>query len=395
MKKKLRTPMSVLAGVLNAFLMEWVFVEASAGEVDLYLGLALSVLVGVLSGFLFGFLYDLLTKDRPLQHPLIPLICALILAGLVFGGWTAFLLTAATALLTFALAAYAMRELYRGSWRAATRDLWRIAQGKLAGAQVIEDGQSTYPKGEQSPVGPREVTIKPYNAVIFEMGTRQTRISGPARLTTIKSEAVKHIYDLRPRRNSWPFTNVLTRDLIPVEVTVSLSWRINVPPEAARGSVSFQRKDKDIIQKLNRPMADCERGVQVAIEESVRAVVGALNLQALRQQNARDLERQIRNRANRNTRSWGIAVDRVTLENLQLARQMTEAATGNWVTTRQGQAVATADLVRANARASALQALAAAYKSATRAGMPADAVEWESWRRTLEQMAKDLHIKLR
>jgi len=330
-------------------------------------------------------------------------------------GLPGLILATLSGLIMFTLTVGAARGSYKGL-RAAMLDQWRILRGVADVTETVEDGRSTMK--EKSSTAPRTVVIKPYNAVIFEEGSKQTRICGPAKLTGVKhTEKIKRIYDLRPRQEEWTFPNVLTQDMISTTIVMAVTYRINISPLAARGGASedankgrgsqqeqgpdqpapagsFDDTEKSVIQKVDSLMPDWQRGVHSVVAESVHTIVAGLDLNQLRAaQNNRNLERQVLQRARRAAQTFGTMIDRIIIENVQPEKEVVQAATGTWVADRQGEAVQKIDTARAEAWAKALDTLATAYKEALSPNeMPTDALQWEAWRRTLEQIARDIRI---
>jgi len=143
-------------------------------------------------------------------------------------------------------------------------------------------------------------------------------------------------------------------------------------------------------------MPDWPRGTRSVVAESVRTIVAGLDLAKLRkEQSSRGLERQVLQRARRVAQTFGVMIDRIIIENVELDREVVQAATGTWLADKQGEAAQRIDSARAEAWAKALDTLATAYKEALAPNeMPTDALQWEAWRRTLEQIAKDIRISL-
>jgi len=98
-----------------------------------------------------------------------------------------------------------------------------IADGKV----VKED-----PPGVLSRFGgPGQVVIRPGNAVVFERAGEVTRIVGPGVYQLKRFEVVKKIVDLRPQFTEVTAKDVLTRDRVPLNITLGISFRVETKEE--------------------------------------------------------------------------------------------------------------------------------------------------------------------
>lgn len=74
--------------------------------------------------------------------------------------------------------------------------------------------------------GPGKVVIRPGNAVVFEQGGKVSRIEGPGVVITRRGEIIKAIVDLRPQFVLREAENVLTRDRVPLKLTLGVGFQI-------------------------------------------------------------------------------------------------------------------------------------------------------------------------
>lgn len=79
--------------------------------------------------------------------------------------------------------------------------------------------------------GPGKVVIRPGNAVVFEKGGNISRIKGPSVVITKRGEFIKAIVDLRPQFELREAENVLTRDRVPLKLTLGVGFQIESKKE--------------------------------------------------------------------------------------------------------------------------------------------------------------------
>jgi len=94
---------------------------------------------------------------------------------------------------------------------------------------IVAEGKET--KGKAGGLlkflgGPGKVVIRPGNAVVFEQGGKVSRIEGPGVVITKRAEIIKAIVDLRPQFVLREVENVLTRDRVPLKLTLGIGFQI-------------------------------------------------------------------------------------------------------------------------------------------------------------------------
>ena len=112
-------------------------------------------------------------------------------------------------ILTFAVSAVSLRELYDGNSREAISHHFSIVTGLTSGYQIIEEGEIAVPQIPGKVFGPRMVIIGADNAVIFARGSRKTRILGPDIYNSGAYEYVHRVIDLRHTRRPLAYGDVL------------------------------------------------------------------------------------------------------------------------------------------------------------------------------------------
>ena len=148
-------------------------------------------------------------------------------------------LPAATALLVFPLL-WAMwvsseyilalnKEPYGVTRSEALRLLFSLIFATNYPIIIVADGKET--PGQKGGLlkflgGPGKVVIRPGNAVVFERGGTISRIEGPGVVITKRAEFIKAVVDLRPQFVLREVENVLTRDRVPLKLTLGIGFQI-------------------------------------------------------------------------------------------------------------------------------------------------------------------------
>lgn len=307
------------------------------------------------------------------------------------GPWVA-ITALVTFLATFALSAWLVRGLYGESVGTWLRLHLSVLMGSVRGSHVIADGKTVLPADAKGPLmGPRLLVVRPENVVILERGSKMTRVSGPAVLTTQPFEYVRTIYDLRQKQETWTFHNVLTSDLLSATVKVSATYGIDMPARARTGDSPLANAEKAALQRLELLVPDWQRMVKDAVENAVREVASAREIEQLvPPKSTASLERRVVELANRRLRQLRLRVQGIILESVHPQAAVLDARASQWLT----EVEVGTELSRTTNWSACLSALASAYKAAMDLGMPADSIQHETLCRSLQQIAKSLTIKL-
>ena len=144
----------------------------------------------------------------------------------------------------------AMRETFGVTRGQALRLLFTVVFNTNYSYYIIADGKKTLTKeGVVLKLfgGPGVVVVKPYNAVVFELGGKTTRIEGPGAFLTKLFEFPKHIIDLRPQWAPFEVEQVLTKDNVPLHIKGGIGYRIESKDQAlmrirGRGEIMENRR---------------------------------------------------------------------------------------------------------------------------------------------------------
>lgn len=98
--------------------------------------------------------------------------------------------------------------------------------------------------------GPGKVVIRPGNAVVFERGGVVTRVSGPGVVITKRAETIKAVVDLRPQFVLREAENVLTRDRVPLKLTLGIGFQIETKKDVDARPESHIPPDGEALSPL-------------------------------------------------------------------------------------------------------------------------------------------------
>ncbi|MDH4137737.1 MAG: SPFH domain-containing protein, partial [Anaerolineae bacterium] len=123
----------------------------------------------------------------------------------------------------------ALHQVHGIRRRDALRVLWSLIMGINYPWMIIEDGKETQskPKGILSAIGgPGLAVIRAGHAVVFQRAGKISRITGSGLVLLKQYEQIRAIFELRPLWELRELKNVLTKDRIPLEVEIGVSFQI-------------------------------------------------------------------------------------------------------------------------------------------------------------------------
>ena len=196
------------------------------------------------------------------------LVCLLLYLAL-FAGPAYAAAAALASLLTLVVSAGTLREFYEGSEMNAILHHLEVIFGIVHGFQVVDVEQVNTEKSIPIQFGPKHVLTKRGVATVFERGSRQTRVSGPALITTESYEYVSNAFDLRLSTDTIYGNSVLTLDRAQVQVHARYDYGLDLRPEAVRGEEPLNQEEIDRLQILN----DMQRHTDLDLRQYTRSVV--------------------------------------------------------------------------------------------------------------------------
>lgn len=226
-------------------------------------------------------------------------------------------LTLLGAVVSFLVCAATQRDLYNGSTSRAFMALLKIAFGRTLGYHIIDDGKTIVPANSPEPImGPRVVIVRPENAVVSVLGSKQTRISGPATFTSRPSEYVKSIYRLSEHSKPVQIEHVLTRDMLVTTIRLDMLYGIDISLDIRTGEREELTVDeRAVIQAIHTSTTDWREIAQEAVETCIRQAAAGMHLRDIVQPaGCRRLEEQARHLANLMLVPWHIVVHRVIIK---------------------------------------------------------------------------------
>ena len=267
-------------------------------------------------------------------------------------------------------------------------------RGTLEAPVTIDDGRVVGHTESEPLPGPRMITVRPGNAVLLQYQTEYPVIGHGTRTSRV-GETVRRVFDLRDEQRTLEIHETLTRDVVPVSITLTVAFAIDVTAAARQGTLQPTAAESDMLRSLTFMRADWEHAIIAAIESCVRQIMAGFTLAEILGPTPRAaLEQRILGCANGRSAGWGIRVNRVILQSIQPKQEVTTATTGQWVAPYEGERLRIADNYRSQATREMLSLIAQGYDNARTLGMTDPQIHREVLRRTLEQIAKDPATKV-
>ncbi len=324
------------------------------------------------AGFAFGALTEMWHITSQRRWFIVGLLIVLYIVSWIQGGIIALLAALGATVLTFTLSTVIVRHLYPGGeWEALGHHL-QLALGMTRGFLVIQDGRITVPKKYKGPLyGPFELIVKPYHAAILEQDGKQTRIVGPTRLKTDLGEYVKDIIVIGRQQEQMVIPHVLSRDGIPVLVTLNMTYGIELPDSVILGWDPLGPTHEAILNRILLNTPDWKGQTRAVFQAATRVECSRYNLeQLIDSSNYAGMGRSILTAASGATTSWSVIVGSVMIEDVEPPTEITAAHTSIQVDRASGEIYKQ----RAMVAHDALLTLVEVYRRAIASGMTEDTV---------------------
>jgi regulator of protease activity HflC (stomatin/prohibitin superfamily) len=232
-------------------------------------------------------------------------------------------------------------------------DLWPlavIAEAVTALAwvrvQLIRDGRvihSIPPSKDLRMPGPGVLIIQSGNAAVLEQSGKIARIVGAGLYLTQPLEHLSAIVDLSLQSKTWVLADVLTKDMIPIGVELTVQYRIMIDQSAliTKGEYGF---DDDIIRRVVLTTHDWHEQTEIVAKSILRDTIATRfldeiydprSLQFLSGATPRvPLQHEMRRRLSQQSQRWGVEIVRVSIDKITLPpevrQRMIEAWDVNW-----------------------------------------------------------------
>ncbi len=350
---------------------------------------------GTIAGALIGFPAGVGLATRKRRFILVVTLQVFFVFSYFTGGIEGILFSLASSALTFIFGAVIYRALFDDNVEDTLLYQIKFAVGLLNPPQIIEDGKTVFPPNAKSLFGPRLVIIKPQNAAILERGNKQTRVLGPEVRTLERFEYVKEIIDLRTRSKTIWLPDLLTKDNIPVGVSLAIVYRIDINDAKRRADDEFEDEDRTRIRTINYNWPDWEKNTQAIIEGRMQRLVRSSDLETLLSTNNYfKYESIITNLSNDRTRDWFTRIDRVIIKKIELRSEFAAANVEQWVANTKAITTRISENARAESARDMLATIADGYLRAKDRGMTGAEINREVLRRTLEAISSDPSTKM-
>ena len=354
-----------------------------------------AMLMGAIGGGLTSFPVGGYVVRRQRRWVGMSLLFGLFVGAYAITGWVGVLVGVGASFLTFFIAAGIVRHWYGDNdWKALTSHL-KIALGMHHGFQIVDNGQVTYPTDVPIAFGPRNLFIKPYNAVILERGSQITRVVGPSMVTTQSFEYVKHVIALRDVAEYIFVERTATREKIYVGLHLFVTYNVNIAEAARRGDRPLNPDEQQVLKYLAINLENWKQATRHAIKSRTRQLISTVSIESLqKRQRFSMLESRIQNLSNDYLRKWGIRISSVLVEEITLPSEYSGAQEQMWIAEVEAKTMEIRDRGRAQAYSEALRIMASAYKDAYNQGMDRDEIYREVLRRTIEALSGDPSVLL-
>lgn len=252
----------------------------------------------------------------------------------------------------------------------AMRYLRDLFLGRKKPSVTVDDGKIV---GETGPGvasrigGPAMLIVRPGNAVVLESGEGVSRIVGSGCEEMKPSEKIKLAVPLGPQEESVPIPHVLTKDRIPLDFEVNVSFQIEPRADTDKRPETFaERKRFDQVVDNVYPVyqesvykaaykaskGDWRKATCDALQGTFRDVLARHNLDeiydypvatgddlqavAARQRKKplmlSDLEKTIQREAAKTAVAWGVRVNRVEITSVRMPEEIWEKLLAWWQT---------------------------------------------------------------
>jgi regulator of protease activity HflC (stomatin/prohibitin superfamily) len=266
--------------------------------------------------------------------------------------------------------------------------------------QIVQDGQVVYsmpPSDNFRMPGPGMLVIRSGSAGVLERSGKITRIVGPGFYLTESFEHLSAIVDLSLQSNSWKLEDVLTKDSVPLEVDITVQYRIMIDQPALIKNAEY-RLDEDRVRRAVLTTADWRQQTRFVAESILRDTIASRILdeiydpRGLRLSSGSGdaprvpLQHELRRRLGRESQRWGVEIVRVTLDKITLPDRVRERMIEAWDVTWYD--VVEVDRALTEARKLYLEAVNEARARLEAAGIDRETAKVEAERTLIEAEAK-------
>ncbi len=316
-----------------------------------------------------------------------------IVLGLILVQLWAIPIIAGTIGVTFFLAGQSIQPLLAGSPEGPPRYMLSRFLGR--DNQQIAIQPPTLSQRIVSPpiniAGPRRITVPPETAVQIRGGANSPRFAGPGFVDLARRESVARVYNLQSAELTYPISDVLTRELLPVTVTVAYRYAPNIPVDVRLGTVAggnaFPVSNPfTMLMRLESWTGGWETIVRGYIEKNLRIQMGSTTLaQAVTPANNQRISNNTMTGANNDLDTRGLQIEEFQIIRIEPNQAVVSVSEDQWVAPFRNRMYFNQEVTRGDAWAAALTAISTAYRDAKARGMTDEAIMREIVRRTVEQ----------
>lgn len=227
--------------LFGALLFIFLFRDPGTRRFDLFIFLNLVIVVivsAVIQGQMAGSsLFRDLVRGNGLSSFLLAGYAESVFWSIVIGLLVALLLTVVPLLIVAwvgAVYVLALREHDGLSHLDGVRYLLALILGTHQPTIVVENGQALVTKGEGKLArigGLGKLIVKQGNVVVLERGGKIHRIVNAGEVKLERGESIRNIFILTPQSNAGDIEHVLTKDRIPLKISLSISVQIEPAAE--------------------------------------------------------------------------------------------------------------------------------------------------------------------
>lgn len=276
---------SLLLAILGGFIGNWADQNApGAFQVP-------SIVVGAAAGAMFGLALGLYMVHQRNRWIAVATLAAFLLIVLYFGGIISTLFALAAIVVTFAVTAGVLRDLYHGSTKEAIKNQLSVMTSIRGGFVVVNEGKIVVPTSHSPHPGPKLVIVRPGNAVVMINGGSTTRICGPSVFMSKNFEYVGEVLRIDRHHKNLPISEVVTSDIDPVAVQVGYYYGINVSEQTIRGengnivhgdgSRGLTAEELKLLRSLVTLNPKWETALHAQVESTIRGLISQCGYEQL------------------------------------------------------------------------------------------------------------------
>ena len=250
-----------------------------------------SIVVGAAAGAMFGLALGLYMVHQRNRWIAVAALAAFLLVVLYLGGIVSTLFTLAAIVVTFAVTAGVLRDLYHGSTKDAIKNQLSVMTSIRGGFIIVTGGKIAVPTSQPPHLGPKLVIVRPGNAVVMINGGSITRICGPSVFMSKNFEYVGDVLRIDRQPKTLSISEVVTSDIDPVAVQVRYNYGINMSEKTIRGengnvvnsdgSRGITAEELQLLRALVTLNPKWETALQAQVESTIRGLVSQCGYEQL------------------------------------------------------------------------------------------------------------------